>query len=56
MTLTIQRGSQAHDTLWRALTDRNATEVRVDVRPDGIAVKVDSGVWSPTLPLHRPGK
>lgn len=49
----IHEGSEAFRALQKAFADPNTYRVNVEVRPEGMAVKVNGGMWSPTLCLTK---
>lgn len=47
--LVIERGSEAWFDLVAALTSETTYKVSVNERRDGIAIKVNESMWTPTL-------
>lgn len=52
--LSIEAGSDAFEQLRRILDDRGTVRVQLELRGGGIAVKQNTGSWSPTLPVDAP--
>ena len=48
--IKIETGSEAFTHLRQIMTEESITDtVRLEWRPDGVAIKVDENVWSHTL-------
>jgi len=49
--IRLEQGSEALAELTRATRHAKdiGRDVSIDIRPDGIAVKVGEGLWTPTL-------
>lgn len=47
--IRIEQGSEAFAFLARAFAAAGTYAVNIDDRPDGLAVKVNAGMWSPAL-------
>lgn len=47
--IEIQAGSDAYVELWRMLHELCISTIQIEERRDGVALKLDGGVWTPTL-------
>lgn len=47
--IELKIGSDAYGELWRMLDTTGAYIVRIEERKDGVALKLNEGVWTPTL-------
>lgn len=52
--IEIERNSPAGNCLADVLANPDTNMVRIDVRPDGVAVKRNEGMWSATLSCDTP--
>ena len=49
--LDMEAGSPAYEHLLRVMDDANTYKVSIDVRADGIAIKCNERMWTPTMKI-----